>query len=71
MGGKIPKELYANKEDLLDNNNDYVHATVKKGEKLKLDYICADQGYILRYSNHGDYLYFPLWRLHKEICLMY
>ncbi|XP_044732366.1 SEC14-like protein 2 [Chrysoperla carnea] len=54
LGGKIPKELYANKEDLLDNNNDYVHATVKKGEKLKLDYICADQGYILSWDFKTD-----------------
>lgn len=48
QGGKIPKSMYTKKGDK-EKANEYVTVTVKKGEKLKLDFEPTEVGSLLRY----------------------
>lgn len=47
-GGKVPKELYTDKNDSLTKNEDFVDTTIKKGGKLKLELNCNDVDYLLK-----------------------
>lgn len=47
-GGKVPEELYTDKNDSLTKNDDFVDTTVKKGGKIKLDLNCEDTDYLLK-----------------------
>lgn len=50
QGGKVPKSYYIKKinEPNLDAERQFVTATVKKGDKLTLDFIVAEDGCFLR-----------------------
>lgn len=48
QGGKIPKSYYTNKFDQINNEQAHTSTVVKKGDKLVLDFIVADQGCFLR-----------------------
>lgn len=51
-GGKIPKSCYTNKfgEENSDGTTDFTTTVIKKGRKLTLDYIVADEGCVLRWE---------------------
>ncbi|KAJ6642069.1 SEC14-like protein 2 [Pseudolycoriella hygida] len=50
-GGKIPEELYTDKNDSLTNNEDFVDTTVKKGGKIKLELNCEEDHHLLKVNN--------------------
>ncbi|XP_019881886.1 SEC14-like protein 2 [Aethina tumida] len=52
QGGKVPKSYYTKNLQVPDTNNqrEYVTATIKKGDKLVLDFIVADEGCFLRWD---------------------
>ncbi|XP_043484531.1 SEC14-like protein 4 isoform X1 [Leptopilina heterotoma] len=49
QGGKVPKTMYNNKNEK-DKQNDFTTATVKKGEKLKLELPVDESGSILSWE---------------------
>lgn len=57
QGGKVPKSMYVKKSDKLasEGKESYANATIKKGEKLKLNFLAAQEGSFLKYSNFPHY----------------
>lgn len=47
-GGKIPEELYTDKNDSLTNSDDFVDTTVKKGGKIKVALNCEENNFLLK-----------------------
>ena len=47
-GGKVPKELYTDKNDSLTKNEDFVDTTIKKGGKINLALNCTDNDHLLK-----------------------
>ncbi|XP_075220520.1 SEC14-like protein 2 isoform X3 [Lycorma delicatula] len=57
QGGKIPKTFYMKKrmEKLaLDTKESYTATTVKKGDKLCIDYLAAEEGSFLKWGFYSD-----------------
>lgn len=56
QGGKVPKSYYIKKikEPSLDEMKETTTTIVKKGDKLTLDFIVAEDGCFLRYENVQD-----------------
>lgn len=52
MGGKVPKSYYTKKLEVPENGpkREYTMTVIKKGEKLTLDFIVAEEGCFLRYE---------------------
>ncbi|XP_066596656.1 SEC14-like protein 2 isoform X2 [Prorops nasuta] len=50
QGGKVPKNMYDNKVDKEKNNEDFISVIVRKGDKLKLEYVAQEQGSILSWE---------------------
>ncbi|CAH1987338.1 unnamed protein product [Acanthoscelides obtectus] len=52
MGGKVPKSYYTKNMETPENGpkKEYIKAVVKKGHKLTLDYIVAEEGCFLRWD---------------------
>lgn len=48
QGGKIPKSYYTKNITTDQPKKEYTTATIKKGEKLTLDFIIAEEGCVLR-----------------------
>jgi len=49
-GGRVPKELYIKKDDGLGNNNTHTEAVIKKGGKIKLEFVCNEPGCFLKWE---------------------
>ncbi|KAL1132543.1 hypothetical protein AAG570_010498 [Ranatra chinensis] len=55
QGGKVPKSFYTKKvEKLVEGKEDYVSVTVKKGDKLSLDFIVPEKGSFLKWGFYTD-----------------
>ncbi|XP_054288769.1 SEC14-like protein 3 [Macrosteles quadrilineatus] len=56
QGGKIPKSMYVRKSDRLasEGKESYCIVTVKKGEKLRLNYLAAEEGSQLKWGFYSD-----------------
>lgn len=53
QGGKIPKSYYLKNiknEKMSEDKEKYLTATVKKGDKLCINYLAAEEGSFLRYE---------------------
>ncbi|XP_024940464.1 SEC14-like protein 2 isoform X2 [Cephus cinctus] len=50
QGGKVPKDLYINKAEKDKSNEDFTTVTVRKGDKLKLDFKPAQLGSLLSWE---------------------
>jgi hypothetical protein len=49
QGGKVPKSMYQKAEDLkADSEGDWITASVKKGDTLRLDYEIEEIGSFLK-----------------------
>ncbi|XP_014211016.1 SEC14-like protein 2 [Copidosoma floridanum] len=53
QGGKVPKNQYKNKGDA-ERNDEFTTATIKKGDKLKLDFKPDEVGSLLSWEFHLD-----------------
>lgn len=49
-GGKVPKEMYTVRDANDNNNDDFIDTVIKKGSKLKLDFLCNDPSCVLKYK---------------------
>lgn len=47
-GGKVPQEMYTVRDAKDNNNDDFVDTVIKKGSKLKLDFLCEDASCVLK-----------------------
>ncbi|XP_046680270.1 SEC14-like protein 2 isoform X1 [Homalodisca vitripennis] len=56
QGGKVPKSMYVRKSDRLasEGKDSYCSATVRKGEKLRLNYLAAQEGSFLKWGFYSD-----------------
>ncbi|EFA12792.2 SEC14-like protein 3 [Tribolium castaneum] len=50
QGGKVPKELYKTTFDISSTTRQFTTAVIKKGEKLKLDFIVVEEGSFLKWE---------------------
>ncbi|XP_048508641.1 SEC14-like protein 2 isoform X2 [Athalia rosae] len=54
QGGKVPKHMYTSKADKEKINDDLETATIKKGDKLTLDFLAAEEGSFLRWEFRSE-----------------
>ncbi|CAH1403383.1 unnamed protein product [Nezara viridula] len=54
QGGKIPKSFYIKNQNEKDKNEEYSSVTVKKGDKLRLDYSVPEGGSFLKWGFYSD-----------------
>ncbi|XP_046475305.1 SEC14-like protein 2 isoform X1 [Neodiprion pinetum] len=54
QGGKIPKHMYSSKADKEKLNADLETATIKKGDKLTLNFLTAEEGSFLRWEFRSE-----------------
>ncbi|XP_012277887.1 SEC14-like protein 2 [Orussus abietinus] len=50
QGGKVPKEMYKSKDEKDKENEDFTTITVRKGDKLKLDFSPDENGSVLSWE---------------------
>ncbi|XP_017781925.1 PREDICTED: SEC14-like protein 2 [Nicrophorus vespilloides] len=54
LGGKVPESYYKKNLEKLPDDKDFVQETIKKGAKISLDFIVADEGCFLKWEFRTD-----------------